>query len=92
LATDYRRINAAVRYEMFSVFQVKPGALGEDRAAAIVEARTYLDGLQTTEPCSRPWQASARLPGRAGEHHRKPAGMCAQRFHSAMDPEYRSTG
>jgi chlorite dismutase len=45
LATDYRRINAAVRYEMFSVFQVKPGALGEDRAAAIVEARTYLDGL-----------------------------------------------
>ena len=45
LATDYRRINAAVHYEMFSVFQVKPGALGEDRAAAIVEARTCLDRL-----------------------------------------------
>ena len=45
LATDYRRINAAVHYEMFSVFQVKPGALGEDRAAAIIEARTCLDRL-----------------------------------------------
>jgi chlorite dismutase len=42
---DYRSINAAVRYEMFSVFQVKPGALGENRSAAIVEARTFFDGL-----------------------------------------------
>jgi peroxiredoxin len=42
---DYRNINAAVRYEMFSVFQVKPSALGEIRSAAIVEARTFLDTL-----------------------------------------------
>jgi chlorite dismutase len=42
---DYRSINAAVRYEMFSVFQVKPGALGENRSAAMVEARTFFDGL-----------------------------------------------
>jgi hydrogen peroxide-dependent heme synthase len=42
---DYRSINAAVRYEMFSVFQVKPSALGENRSAAIVEARAFLDTL-----------------------------------------------
>ena len=49
MATDYRRINAAVSYEMFSVFQVKSGAIGDDRAAAIVEARTCLDGLADTD-------------------------------------------
>ena len=49
LASDYRRINAAVRYEMFSVFQVKPGALGEDRAAASGDVRTCLDGLADTD-------------------------------------------
>ena len=42
---DYRSINAAVRYEMFSVFQVKPSALGEKRSAAIIEARTFFDTL-----------------------------------------------
>jgi len=49
LATDYRRINAGICYEMFSVFRVEPGALGEDRAAAIVDARTYFDGLADSE-------------------------------------------
>jgi chlorite dismutase len=42
---DYRGINAAVRYEMFSVFQVKPGALGENRPAAIAETRIFFNEL-----------------------------------------------
>jgi peroxiredoxin len=45
---DYRSINAAVRYEMFSVFQIKPSALGENRSAAIVDARAFFDGLAGT--------------------------------------------
>jgi peroxiredoxin len=42
---DYRGINAALRYEMFSVFRVQPGALGENRSDAIIEARAFFDGL-----------------------------------------------
>ncbi len=49
MATDHRRINAEICYEMFSVFRVEPGALGEDRAAAIVDARTYFDGLADSQ-------------------------------------------
>jgi hydrogen peroxide-dependent heme synthase len=45
---DYRSINAAVRYEMFSVFQARPGAMGADRSAAITEARAFFDGLADT--------------------------------------------
>jgi hydrogen peroxide-dependent heme synthase len=45
---DYRRINATVRYEMFSVFQVRPGALGEDRSVAIGEARAFFVRLADT--------------------------------------------
>ena len=75
MATDYRRINAAVRYEMFSVFQVKPGALGEDRAAVIVEAQTYLDGLADAGvTCGRtPWRRSrsATMSGSSRSRPRK---------------------
>ena len=93
LATDYRRINAAVRYEMFSVFQVKPGALGEDWAAAIVEARTYLDGLADRRTMLANHGKQARdYPDVRATTIAKPAGMCAQRFRSSLDPEYRSTG
>ena len=41
-------LNAALRYEMFSVFRVKPGALGENRSDAIDEARTFFGGLVDT--------------------------------------------
>ncbi|AVH23085.1 chlorite dismutase family protein [Nocardia cyriacigeorgica] len=43
---DYQALNSTIRYLMFSVFQVQPGALGEDREAAIKEARAYFDGLE----------------------------------------------
>jgi hydrogen peroxide-dependent heme synthase len=45
---DYRTINARVRYEMFSVFQVRSGALGPNRSATIEEARAFFDGLADT--------------------------------------------
>jgi hydrogen peroxide-dependent heme synthase len=42
---DYRSINAALRYEMFSVFRFTPGALCENRSEAIAEARAVFDRL-----------------------------------------------
>jgi len=45
---DYRSINATVCYEMFSVFQVRPRALGEDRLVAIGEARAFFVRLADT--------------------------------------------
>ena len=39
---DYDELNAAIRYLMFSVFAVRPGMLGEDRAAVIDEVATFL--------------------------------------------------
>jgi hypothetical protein len=38
---DYRSINAVVRYEMFSVFQVRPCVLGADRCAVEALQGTY---------------------------------------------------
>lgn len=43
---DYQALNSTIRYLMFSVFQVQPGALGDDREAAIKEARAFFDGLE----------------------------------------------
>ncbi|WP_280200356.1 hydrogen peroxide-dependent heme synthase [Nocardia cyriacigeorgica] len=43
---DYQALNSTIRYLMFSVFQVQPGALGEEREAAIKEARAFFDGLE----------------------------------------------
>ncbi|ONM47725.1 hydrogen peroxide-dependent heme synthase [Nocardia donostiensis] len=42
---DYQALNSTIRYLMFSVFQVRPGVLGDDRATAIKEARAFFDGL-----------------------------------------------
>ncbi|RJO72939.1 hypothetical protein D5S18_21875 [Nocardia panacis] len=42
---DYQALNSTIRYLMFSVFQVRPGVLGEERAAAVKEARAFFDGL-----------------------------------------------
>ncbi|MEV0027574.1 hydrogen peroxide-dependent heme synthase [Nocardia sp. NPDC050793] len=42
---DYQALNSTIRYLMFSVFQVEPGVLGEDREAAVKEARAFFDGL-----------------------------------------------
>ena len=38
---DYDALNATVRYLMFSVFSVRQGALGDDRAAVIDETATF---------------------------------------------------
>lgn len=43
---DYQALNSTIRYLMFSVFQVQPGALGDDREAAIKEASAFFDGLE----------------------------------------------
>ncbi|MCV7222542.1 hydrogen peroxide-dependent heme synthase [Mycolicibacterium elephantis] len=39
---DYDALNSILRYLMFSVFSVKPGALGEERAGVIDEFSTFL--------------------------------------------------
>ena len=39
---DYDALNSTLRYLMFSVFAVKPGALGDDRAAIVDETATFL--------------------------------------------------
>jgi len=39
---DYDALNAALRYLMFSVFAVRPGALGDDREAVVAETATFL--------------------------------------------------
>jgi chlorite dismutase len=42
---DYQALNSTIRYLMFSVFQVQPGVLGEDRAKAIDEAQAFFADL-----------------------------------------------
>lgn len=42
---DYQALNSTTRYLMFSVFQVLPGVLGDNRAAALDEAQSFFDGL-----------------------------------------------
>lgn len=43
---DYTELNATVRYLMFSVFSVRPGELGDDRAAAIADAKQFFGTLE----------------------------------------------
>ncbi|WP_433490454.1 hydrogen peroxide-dependent heme synthase [Nocardia grenadensis] len=42
---DYQSLNSTIRYLMFSVYQVRPGVLGDDRATTLKEAREFFDGL-----------------------------------------------
>lgn len=46
---DYDTLNSTLRYAMFSVFQVQPGVLGEDRAAAVKNARDFFDSFEDTD-------------------------------------------
>ena len=39
---DFDALNATLRYLMFSVFSVRPGVLGDDRAAIVDETATFL--------------------------------------------------
>jgi peroxiredoxin len=43
---DFDTLNATTRYLMFSVFAVRPGALGEDRDAVIEETSTFHNAQQ----------------------------------------------
>ena len=39
---DYKKLNDTIRYTMWSTFKVTPGALGEDRDAAVAATREFL--------------------------------------------------
>jgi hydrogen peroxide-dependent heme synthase len=43
---DYKALNDAIRYTMWSVFRVEPGRLGEDRAKAAQQASEFVQALE----------------------------------------------
>ncbi len=43
---DYQALNSTIRYLMFSVFQVKPGVLGDQRDTVVKQAREFFDSLE----------------------------------------------
>jgi peroxiredoxin len=43
---EFDTLNATIRYLMFAVFAVRPGALGEDRDAVIEETSMFLKAQQ----------------------------------------------
>ncbi|MGF7120977.1 hydrogen peroxide-dependent heme synthase [Rhodococcus sp. BE178] len=46
---DFDKLNSTLRYAMFSVFQVQPGVLGDDRAAAVKQAQAFFDSFEDTD-------------------------------------------
>ncbi|GAA4477049.1 chlorite dismutase family protein [Rhodococcus olei] len=46
---DYDKLNSTLRYAMFSVFQVQPGALDEDRSKAIADAQSFFASFEGTD-------------------------------------------
>lgn len=46
---DYKKLNSTLRYLMFSVFTVKPGELGEDRAAVAADLEKFLARFEGTD-------------------------------------------
>ena len=42
---DYKKLNETLRYTMWSVFKVTPGALGADRSAIVAEMREFIDSF-----------------------------------------------
>ena len=45
---DFDALNATIRYLMFSVFAVRPGALGDDRDAVVDETATFFKQQEGT--------------------------------------------
>jgi len=43
---DYTELNTTIRYTMWSVFRVRPGVLGEDRAPVATQLQEFLDALE----------------------------------------------
>ena len=46
---DYDKLNSTLRYTMWSVFQVQPGVLDDDRAAAIKNAKEFFAQFDDTD-------------------------------------------
>ncbi|MFD3811436.1 hydrogen peroxide-dependent heme synthase [Rhodococcus sp. NPDC058639] len=46
---DYDKLNSTLRYTMWSVFQVQPGVLDDDRAAAIENAKEFFAQFDDTD-------------------------------------------
>lgn len=46
---DYKKLNSTLRYLMFSVFTVKPGQLGQDRAAVAADLEKFLARYEDTD-------------------------------------------
>ncbi|SDC95629.1 hydrogen peroxide-dependent heme synthase [Rhodococcus tukisamuensis] len=46
---DYDKLNSTLRYAMFSVFQVQPGVLDEDRTKAIEDAKAFFASFDETD-------------------------------------------
>lgn len=46
---DYKKLNSTLRYLMFSVFTVKPGELGENRAAVAADLEKFLARFEGTD-------------------------------------------
>jgi hydrogen peroxide-dependent heme synthase len=46
---NYSELNDTIRYTMWSVFRIEPGALPEDREKAARVTQEYLDGLSTSD-------------------------------------------
>ncbi|MFZ2526629.1 MAG: hydrogen peroxide-dependent heme synthase [Rhodococcus sp. (in: high G+C Gram-positive bacteria)] len=46
---DYDKLNSTLRYAMWSVFQVRPGVLGDDRTEALEDLRKFLASYENTD-------------------------------------------
>lgn len=46
---DYKKLNETIRYTMWSAFKVRPGQLGEDRAAAVAQTQEYLNKFENED-------------------------------------------
>jgi len=46
---DYKKLSSTLRYLMFSVFTVRPGELGEDRAAVAADLEEFLARFSDTD-------------------------------------------
>jgi chlorite dismutase len=57
---DFEALNSQIRYLMFSVFQVEPGVLGDDREAVIKEARIFFEGQADKGVVASPSSARRR--------------------------------
>ncbi len=46
---DFDKLNSTLRYAMWSVFQVRPGVLGDDRTEAIEDLQKFLASFEGTD-------------------------------------------